>query len=337
MILAILLLALSGAGLQPAEPQAGHPSGAPAPRGEHACVQVSGESILVRDLAGALPALAALPPEETLGYAPAPGVRRLVTRAELARLAGRHGVRLEAGPGLCVERAAQRLTRERVEAAVRAALTQPGQPEPRMRLIEFSGHPVPEGELQFSRSGLPTPPRAGAPVVWRGRLRYGVNRSLPVWARVSLAAEGEGVIAAASLPAGRPIEAHQVRLGPVSWFPLAEAPLAELAQVLGRIPRRAIVAGTPLPASLLLPAHEIGRGETVDVEVSSGAAQLRFQARAESSGNAGDSVLLRNPSTGRTFSGRVEARGKVVVNADTFDRSGGGWAVVPPRGGRGPR
>jgi len=301
------------------------------------CVKVTGDSILARDLASALPALAALPPEETLGYAPVPGARRLVTRTELARLAERHGVRLEPGPGVCIERAAQQLTRERMGAALGAALTREGQPEPRIELLEFSRYPVPEGELEFTRAGLPIPPHVGAPVVWRGRLHYGGNRSLPVWARVRVAVEGQGVIAAASLSAGRPIEAHQVDVGPVTWFPLAEAPVPEMAQVVGRIPRRAIPTGMPISAGLLTVAHQIERGETVNVEVSSGAAQLRFQARAESSGSAGDSVLLRNPSTGRTFSGRVEGGGKVVVNADTLHRAGRGWTAVPASLGRGPQ
>ena len=58
---------------------------------------------------------------------------------------------------------------------------------------------------------------------------------------------------------------------------------------------------------------EVRRGEPVDVEVHSGAAYLRFNARAESEGRAGEFVLIRNPSTGRVFPATVEAKGKVVV------------------------
>lgn len=328
MILTALLLAVSGAGLQPSEPQAKPP----AARGEPACVQVAGERILARDLAEAAPALAALPPETDVGYAPAPGARRLVTRQELARLLERHGARAEAAAGLCVERSAQKLTREQVEAALRAALEkekQAGMPILRLEVLEFSRYPAPLGDLEFTRSGLPAPPRAGVPVVWRGHVRYGGNRSLPVWARVRLAVAGEGMIAAESLSAGRPIEAHQVRLRPLEWFPFSEAPAAEAGLVVGRIPRRAIPAGAPVRASELQPAHEVERGETVTVEVLSGAAQLRFQARAESSGSAGDAVLLRNPSTGRTFSARVEGARKVTVDANTLDSPARSLAAVP--------
>jgi hypothetical protein len=58
---------------------------------------------------------------------------------------------------------------------------------------------------------------------------------------------------------------------------------------------------------------DIQRGEKVAVEVTSGAARVRFQADAESSGRAGDSVLIRNPENGKLFQARVEGKGKVVV------------------------
>ena len=60
-------------------------------------------------------------------------------------------------------------------------------------------------------------------------------------------------------------------------------------------------------------AMEVRRGEPVGVEVHSGAAHLKFIARAESEGRAGESVQVRNPATGRVFPATVEAKGKVVV------------------------
>jgi hypothetical protein len=58
---------------------------------------------------------------------------------------------------------------------------------------------------------------------------------------------------------------------------------------------------------------EVGRGDRVAVEVHSGAARLAFEAKAESSGHAGDSVLVRNPENGRLFQAKVEGKGKVLV------------------------
>ena len=60
-------------------------------------------------------------------------------------------------------------------------------------------------------------------------------------------------------------------------------------------------------------APEVRRGEHVSVVVTSGAALLRFQADAESSGRRGDSVLVRNPENGKLFQARVEGQGRVMV------------------------
>ncbi len=61
------------------------------------------------------------------------------------------------------------------------------------------------------------------------------------------------------------------------------------------------------------PAPEVTRGESVAVEVQSGAARLTFDAKAESSGKPGDTVLLRNPENGRLFQARVVGKGKALV------------------------
>lgn len=60
-------------------------------------------------------------------------------------------------------------------------------------------------------------------------------------------------------------------------------------------------------------APEVARGDEVAVVVQSGAARLAFDAKAESSGHAGDSVLVRNPENGRLFQAKVEGKGKVLV------------------------
>lgn len=72
------------------------------------------------------------------------------------------------------------------------------------------------------------------------------------------------------------------------------------------------VGATPIPkAAPSIP--EVRRGEQVSVEVTSGAALVRFQADAESGGRTGDSVLIRNPESGKLFQAMVEGKGKVVV------------------------
>jgi hypothetical protein len=57
----------------------------------------------------------------------------------------------------------------------------------------------------------------------------------------------------------------------------------------------------------------VGRGDTVRVEVRSGGVLLAFDAAAESSGRAGEAVIVKNPANSRRFQARVEGKGKVSV------------------------
>jgi len=278
------------------------------------CLVVEGQHILARDLARVLPAFAQLPAELRLGYAPAPGARRIITAAEAARLSAQHGLPVEARE-LCVERATEKLTAERILAAMRQAV---GREDVRLELVDYSRYPVPAGELEFPRTGLGAPPAAAATgvLLWRGRLRFDGSRSLPVWARVRISAPGRRVVAAANLPPDKPIEACRLRLEQGEWFPFADQPLDAVEAAVGKAPRRWIRAGSVLYARMLAPPKEVERGAAVEVAVASGGAQLRFQARAETAGRAGDVILVRSPLNGRRIAGRVEGPGKVVVDAN---------------------
>jgi hypothetical protein len=209
------------------------------------CVLVEGDRILMSDLAKAVPEFAAVAGTEPIGLAPAPRIRRTFFWREIAQLGKAHGIEVPAGTAACFEGASEVLTEARV---LEALLRTPHNPAATITVIEFSRYPLPHGELEFG----PSPPAdAGQPAIWRGRLNYGVNRSVTVWARVKLEA----------------------------------------------------------------PPREVERGDTVAVEVASGAALLKFEAAAESGGKAGDMVLVRNPANGARFRARVVAKGKVEVDA----------------------
>ncbi len=291
------------------------------------CIAVTGDHVTAADLSRALPEFSTLAPEQALAYAPAPGARRTVTARELARWANQRGVTLSHEAQICIERATERLKEARVVERLRAAIADPAV---RIELIDFSRYPVPLGELEFPRSGLGALPVGGGAraLLWRGRMRYGENRSIPVWARVKLAVAAKRIVAVENLVAGKPIQSAQVRLETAEICPLAEAPVAALEQAAGRIPKRIILAGTPVFPSMLAILRDVERGDTVSVEVSSGGARLVFHARAESAGSAGDTVYLRNPLNGRRFPGRVQGRGKVKVDAEKNDDTRGGTAAV---------
>jgi flagella basal body P-ring formation protein FlgA len=70
---------------------------------------------------------------------------------------------------------------------------------------------------------------------------------------------------------------------------------------------------SPVWVKVRVTRREVERGDKVAVEVSSGGAMLAFEATAESSGRAGDSVVVRNPENGRLFQAKVDGKGKVSV------------------------
>lgn len=277
-----------------------------------ACLTLEGEQIRAADLARAVPEFASLAPETALGYAPSPGVRRVMLAGELTRLAARHGITVKAAPqGVCFERAAEKISPERVLAALKEALG--GESQAKIELLDYPRRSLPRGELEFSRSGFSAPALASAPVVWRGRLRYAEHRSVPVWARVRITVRGQRVTAMKDLEQGRAIEAADVRLEEADLAPFASP--AALEDVVGRAPRRSIRAGAPVDPAQLTAPRLIERGDDVTVEVVSGAAQIKLEAKAVTSARAGELVMLRNPQNGRKFQARVESPGKVIIDA----------------------
>ena len=75
-----------------------------------------------------------------------------------------------------------------------------------------------------------------------------------------------------------------------------------------------IGAGVAAADSPAAKRRDVERGEQVTVEVTSGAARLAFPATAQSGGSKGDSVLVRNPETGRLLQAKVIANGKVLIH-----------------------
>ncbi len=147
-----------------------------------ACVLVDGDRILMADLAKSMPAFSAAPGTEPIGLAPAPRVRRTFFWRELDRLGKAHGIEVPAGAAACFEGASETLTEARVMEALKRA---PHDSQATVTVLEFSRYPLPHGELEFG-----PPPSTGGPqpIIWRGRLNYGVHRSVVVWARVKLEA-----------------------------------------------------------------------------------------------------------------------------------------------------
>jgi flagella basal body P-ring formation protein FlgA len=202
-----------------------------------AAIGAGSDRVVLKDLAAAFPSIAEAKAETTVALAPSPGVQRNFELLELRRLAARLNLS-EPVREVCVERRVVRLDPARILDALHARM-----PAAQIELLDYSRGPVPEGELEFSRTGLPAGASAG---VWNGAVVYGGNRKFPVWAKVRL---------------------------------------------------------TP----------DVARGEMVHVEVRSGAALVAFEAEAQASGTAGQTITLLNPVSKKRFAARIDGKGRASV------------------------
>jgi flagella basal body P-ring formation protein FlgA len=275
-----------------------------------ACFPVTGERILMRDLTAAVPAFAISDAEQIIGFAPAPGAQRRFSAGELSRLAAGNGVVIETA-GVCFERKLAPLTKEQATAALRAAL--PAGAE--LEVLEFSHVRIPEGTVEFSRSGLP-PARQDAPrdpVIWRGSVKYAATQSMPVWAKARVWISMPSVVAVQDLQVGKPIGAEQIRMGNIDSGPYSQGDALSVEQVVGLAPRRPIRAGQPVPRSAVEMPLLVERGEMVGLEARVGGAFLKSKVRAEGSGRAGDTIAVRNIESGKSFQARIIRKDWVAV------------------------
>jgi len=280
------------------------------------CVMVSRDKILAQDLGAAVPLLQGLDPETVIGFAPRPGVQRILTTRDLILIAQKHGLdaRDAASPNICVERMARAVSPEEMKAALASAI---GGSDVAIELLEFSKEPLPPGQLEFNSRNLGRPlgDNPEIPVIWHGAMRYDGQSKAPVWAKVKVSIACSLFVAAANIPAGSVIQAEQIKEIPGRQFPFLPSTIQSPQAIIGKIARRGISAGQRFATSMLEEPTEIARGDTVHVVVLDGSAILSLDAIAESSGRKGESILLHNPSTGRNFRAEVEERGRATLRS----------------------
>lgn len=287
------------------------------------CIQVSSSMIRARDIAPAVALFRSADPESVIGFTPAPGVPRTLSARELLAAANRLGLQPEPGailPGVCIQRAAHPLDAAELKQVLLVAL---GVPDAHLTILDFSRQTVPDGRMEFSLVGLSKPPEntPAAPVTWRGRLIYDGQRSVSIWAQVTVTVKRPGLVATEQIAAGEIVTASKIAVKILEQFPGGNPPADSTSQVEGKTASRAILAGQRIESSALKETKDVVSGQTVRVQVVDGLTVLTLDAVAESSGKKGDLVILRNPSSGRTFRGIVETRGKVIVRPSDGDQS----------------
>ncbi|MDQ2898816.1 MAG: flagellar basal body P-ring formation chaperone FlgA [Acidobacteriota bacterium] len=273
------------------------------------CHPVGGESILGRDLAAADARFSAIPADATLGFAPAPGSRRIFHGAELTRLAARYGIASDLFADACFDRPLQPIDRELLMTALKTSLALP---DAKLEIAESSLYPVPRGEIVFPRPALAAAQNGAA--LWKGYVRYGVNRRFPIWVRVRIRVRGSRVVATENLRAAAAVAASQIRVETSDGFPDSEPSAQSIDQVTGHVLRRAIRTGSAIPLSVLAEPKDVSAGDPVKVEVHSGAARLEMDARAESGGRNGETVSVLNLKSGKKFPAQVSGKGRVLVS-----------------------
>jgi len=288
--------------------------------GPSPCVLVESEDVRVSDLIPVLPILGRAAPESIVGAAPAPGTRRSFSRDEIGRLLLRFGLPAEQTQPFCVEYKTQAISHHQIRDALleawrsgRDRLGAPGPPE--IELVDWSRQPVPSGKLEFPVSLLAAArphPRDGL-VFCRGALRYGQGRSVPVWARARIGDTGPAVLAQVTLPAGRPIEAAQLRVESVRQYAFAPAGVDAVEAAAGATPRRTIRAGEVVLGSLLVTPPLVRPGEKVALLVKRGQASVRFEAEALTGGRRGERILVRSPINRSRLNAVVEGQGRAAV------------------------
>lgn len=275
-----------------------------------ACFPVTGNRIVGHDLALADQRFSALPATLTVGFAAVPGAQRVFTPLDLQHLARVNGMPVMEYDGICFEIPMRRLTEEDASIAMRRSLP----PEATLKIVETAKFAVPAGVLEFPVEGLePATPAGHGVQLWRGHVKFAESRQVTWWARVEVTTSYTAIIAARDLPAYTPIVASCLRVETLTG-PLERAKLAtRIEDVEGRVPNRALTAGSIIPLAVLTSPPTVRRGDRVAVEVRSGLAHVRFQAVAENNARDGDIVELRNPANGKTFKARLGSGPKVLV------------------------
>jgi len=283
------------------------------------CFSLGHSHILGSDLAAASSLFATMPPDLVIANAPVPGAHRLFEPAELIRIAHSNNLDVTGVTPLCFERSTAALDPELVQAAMHRSLNSP---RASVEILTISKYPAPPGELVFPRNSL-MQPVSGDSAVWNGYVAYEGGR-FSVWARVRLTVLESRLVSLVDLTPGHILEASDLQVQETAAFPNRLAPLATIEAAVGLVARRAIPAGSILTATMLETPNDVERGQTVIVEVHSGGALIKLEAKAESAGRRGDTVTVRNVTSGTLFRAQIEAKGRVTVKCRSASELSGG-------------
>lgn len=264
-----------------------------------ACTAVMGDRITAADLALTHAEFASAPAWTMIAYAPRFGARRDLSAGEIAKLAQGLGVPLLTSRAACFERAGRTITPEDLRAAM------PVPAEWRLEILgdQYRGRLAPPGQIQFERP-VRSAHAMSDTVIWKGHILDARGETYPLWVRVRITADQEIWFARQPLKPGDTVSDGSIELRTVRDCPFpSEADPLPAGKLIGRRVRRAIAQGARIQMTDLVAPRDVERGDVVTVALGESGAVLRVEA--ESAGRSGETVLLRNPITGRRFQARV--------------------------------
>ena len=279
------------------------------------CVEIDDDRVHARHLRERVPEFQQLPADAVFGLAPRPGVRRLLPAYELSAFARKNLISLTDAREFCMIRTSMVLTAERMQQLLAASFQAFAASEGpvTVELIDFMKTAVPTGTVEFLKGGISRSDLQGTRL-WRGSIVSPGGSRYPIWVRVRLQQDYKIVVAQGTIAPGSSISETQVAVE-TRRMPYQESAafFADQALVAGRTAIRQIQDGQAVLRKDIVAAREIQAGDTVAVTAFAGAAHLTLEAKAETAGLRGGSILLKNPLSGKKFRATVIGPGHASV------------------------
>jgi flagella basal body P-ring formation protein FlgA len=269
------------------------------------CQSIDKDYLTISDVAVTVPAFTKLSGDINLGYLPSSGAPRILTGADLQRIAKNRGLDLESLPDVCFARRTLIPSAEEIRTAMLSSL---GIPAVKIEIASSIQRPVPFGEVVFPRDGLQ------ASQLWNGYVLYGDHKKIQIWAKVRITAPMTSVVALINLPVGKPIRKNQVRLESCEDFPLDTTAARTLEEVVDYLPKSALKALAPIRKTQLERMPDVTKGDLVKVDVIDGATHLVFEGTAQSPGAKGSFIMIRNGSSGKDFRAQITGKDQAIVS-----------------------
>lgn len=95
----------------------------------------------------------------------------------------------------------------------------------------------------------------------------------------------------------------------------ATAVVESRAAIAGKVARRTLLPGSPIPWNAVADPKVVGNGTKVRIVFEDGALTIMAYGTALQAGRAGDVISVRNLTSGLTVSGTVQADGSVRAGA----------------------